>query len=146
MSLFSLYGAPGRVRRFQWKLLRSLHPSNARSLWRGPEIRRVQNEKTRLRKPDFELARPEGLIRASRSRCAPPALVEQVFDQMSELRAFLRQTEQRKKAHLSMSLFSLYGAPGRIRTSDRLVRSDKIEPNNLYFSITYDARPTSKTA
>jgi hypothetical protein len=33
---------------------------------------------------------------------------------MSELRTFLRQTEQRKKAHLSMSLFSLYGAPGRI--------------------------------
>ena len=116
-----------------------MRPSNARSLRRGPGIRRVQNEKTRLRKPGFEMARPEGLIRASRSRCAPSALVEPIFHWMSEVRTFLRQTEQRKKAHLPMSLFSLYGAPGRIRTSDRLVRRAK-KSSHLIVFINYLAR------
>ena len=72
---------------------------------------------------------PGRMAHAPRSRCAPSALVEQTFLISSEVR--ISPVSLARKKPTEVSCFLLHGAPGRIRTSDRSVRSRVLYPAEL---------------
>ena len=76
------------------------------------------------------MAHPEGLIRAPLTLRAFGAC-RTGFNLDVEGSNLPAPNRTKKKAHLYDEPFSLYGAPGRIRTSDRLVRSQVLYPAEL---------------